>query len=105
MKSLFRCLLVICLFLPAGVLAQPELDTSFNSSGKMYFPGLYALTREMIVQPDNKIVMVLGECSVSAGAQRPFCLFRLNEDGSPDSTFGNNGNFYLSGIPSVAYGA
>jgi len=50
MKSLFRCLLVICLFLPAGVLAQPELDTSFNSSGKMYFPGLYALTREMIVQ-------------------------------------------------------
>jgi uncharacterized delta-60 repeat protein len=104
MKNVFRGVFIICL-LQIVAHAQPELDMSFNSSGKMYFPGLYALTREMIVQPDNKIVMVLGECSVSGGGQRPFCLFRLNEDGSPDSAFGNNGNFYLSGIPSVAYGA
>jgi uncharacterized delta-60 repeat protein len=104
MKNVLRCILITCL-LQMVAYAQPELDMSFNSSGKRYFPGLYALPRQMLIQPDNKIVMVLGECSVSAGPQRPFCLFRLNEDGSPDSTFSNNGNFYLSGIPSVAYGA
>ncbi len=104
MKSLLSIFLTIGFVLTSGVLAQPELDMSFNSSGKMYFPGLYALTQDMIVQPDNKIVSALGECSDGASNQRPFCVFRLNEDGSPDSTFGNNGNFYLPGTPGSAYG-
>ena len=87
MKKLFRAILVIG-FISVSVFAQPELDTTFNSTGK----AVIGLLEEsgawnIAVQPDNKIIMVSG-CYRSGYAQ--FCTVRLNADGSVDTTFGTD---------------
>lgn len=87
MRNLFWCLLIIVFGLNANVLAQSQLDTTFNSTGKVVLNGALAGARDIIIQPDNKIVMV-SECSTINGGF-PFCTVRLNENGSPDTTFGN----------------
>jgi uncharacterized delta-60 repeat protein len=40
----------------------------------------------MAIQPDNKIILV-SSCGTLEIAHVPFCLVRVNEDGSPDTTF------------------
>ncbi len=79
-------LLVISLIFTSGVFAQPELDTSFNSTGKTLITVAgYSAAWNMAVQPDNKIIIVSG-CS-----NAPFCSVRLNQDGSTDTTYGSVG--------------
>ncbi|MGC2234897.1 MAG: carboxypeptidase regulatory-like domain-containing protein [Pyrinomonadaceae bacterium] len=88
MKNIFWCLIVVGVFLNAAVFAQPELDTTFNSSGKKVLQiGAIGSTSDMVIQPDNKIVLVSGCFSVNVSLV-PLCIVRLNEDGSFDSTFG-----------------
>ncbi len=84
-KLSFLFLLFGC-FLNNSVLAQPELDITFNSTGKtvLYF-GSSGQPQDMIVQPDNKMVFV-GVCN-NIGTIVQFCLIRLSEDGSFDPTF------------------
>ncbi|MBC7910881.1 MAG: hypothetical protein H7Y30_10305, partial [Pyrinomonadaceae bacterium] len=89
MKNLFWCLLIIGFVLNADAVAQPELDTTFNSTGKAVF-NIYNGAWKTLVQPDNKIVMVSGGYT-QANGYFAFCTIRLNENGSLDTTFGNFG--------------
>jgi uncharacterized delta-60 repeat protein len=105
MKSLLTSFLTIGFVLTTGVLAQPELDTAFNSTGKVIFDQGQAYTEDMVVQPDNKVVMDAGQCFNSGTpATRPFCLIRLNENGTRDTTFGSNGQAYTAAIGGKAHG-
>ena len=90
MGNLFWCILIIGFFLNAGVSAQPELDTTFGSGGKtvITFGGL-AWTQDMVVQPDNKIIMV-SSCNHIQLSRVPFCAIRVNENGTFDNTFHSN---------------
>jgi uncharacterized delta-60 repeat protein len=94
MKNLFFCLLFIGLFFSTYISAQPELDTTFASTGKkliQFTSSGYA--RDIVVQPDNKLVLV-GECRDINFGVVPFCLIRLSENGDFDSTFGQT----ISGV-------
>lgn len=85
-KKLSFLFLLFGFFLNISVLAQPELDITFNSTGKNILSfGSSGQPQDMIVQPDNKMVFV-GICN-NIGTIVPFCLIRLSEDGSFDSTF------------------
>ncbi len=84
-RNLLWSLLAIGFVLTSSVFAQPELDTSFNGSGKTTFQimGL-GNTRAMAVQPDNKIVVV-GTCSDINNTYYTFCYTRINETGTRES--------------------
>lgn len=85
-NNLSFIVLLIGLFLNTYVLAQPELDTTFNSTGKIVLSfGSSGVPQDMVVQPDNKTVFV-GVCN-NIGTIVPFCLLRLDENGSFDPTF------------------
>lgn len=68
-------------------LENGDTDTSFGNNGTVYFSN-YAAANSLIsalkVQPDGKIVL---SGAISGQAE----VRRLNTDGSPDSSFGNNG--------------
>lgn len=92
MKSL-PCflLLLIGIFFNINVSAQPELDTSFAGSGKLVIQfGSTGTTQDLLIQPDDKIVLVGGCFSINFGSF-PFCLLRLNPNGSFDTTLNNGG--------------
>lgn len=102
MRNLLWCLLIIVLGLNADVFAQPELDTTFNSTGKVVLSDTLASADDLAVLPNNKIVMVSG-CTTTNGSF-PFCTVRLNENGSPDTTFGpgfptSSSGYVLTNIP------
>jgi len=87
-KNLLCFLLLTGLFLTVSVSAQPELDTTFRSTGKAYLQFTASgMTQDMVVQPDKKIVLV-GNCTNINLGTVPFCLIRLNADGTFDTTFG-----------------
>ncbi len=86
MRNLLWCLLLIGFVLNADVSAQSELDTTFASTGKAVLSGALAGARDVVVQPDNKIVMI-SNCSTMSGSFA-FCAVRLNENGSYDTNFG-----------------
>lgn len=83
-------------------LPNGTLDPSFGGGdGKVTtdFPGLAAVASSVVVQPDGKIVV--------AGGAFPLFTFlgdiavvRYNADGSPDTSFGTNGN----GVVITAFG-
>lgn len=78
-------------WLVARFYSDGKLDSSFNKIGFSYFN---FLTREDIpfsiqVQKDNKIFMT-GCAGVFPKAN--FAFLRLNEDGTPDQSFGNGGS-------------
>ena len=80
--------LLTALFFTVSVSAQPELDTTFRSTGKAYIQFTASgMTQDAVVQPDNKIVL-LGSCTTLNLGSVPFCLIRLNADGTFDTTFG-----------------
>lgn len=97
-KSLLKLVLLTVLFLTTYVSAQPELDTTFNSTGKLVVNGFLTNLQDMAVQPDNKTVFVSG-CATINGPYN-VCLGRLNENGSRDTTF--NGGFVLTRIPGAS---
>jgi uncharacterized delta-60 repeat protein len=65
------------------------LDTSFGDQGTREFPFLNGLTEDA----DGKLLFVAGP----VGGTQPITrrLYRLNEDGSPDATFGDAGSVAL----------
>jgi uncharacterized delta-60 repeat protein len=80
---------VVVRYLPNG-----SLDPSFGSSGivKMTPKSGYYEAGAVVVQPDNKLVVV-GYGSYK-GTQVPI-VARYNENGSPDSTFGSGGMVFV----------
>jgi len=94
MRHLLPYILATSLVLTTAGFSQPELDTSFASTGKRVINfGALANARGMVVQPDNKIVLV-APCTHMSFGSRSLCLVRTNEDGSLDGTFGAS-----SGVP------
>jgi uncharacterized delta-60 repeat protein len=87
MRNLFWSLLIIGFVLNTGVPAQTSLDPTFGPGGSkvISFNGR-AFAHDMAIQPDNKIILV-SSCGTLEIAHVPFCLVRVNEDGSSDTTF------------------
>lgn len=100
-------LLVLCVTLSAAVYSQPELDTTFNLTGKQITdvaPG-FDYGTGVLVQPDNKI-LVFGQAGFGAGGA--FGLVRYNENGSLDVSFGSGGivvTDFDTGSGNIASGA
>jgi uncharacterized delta-60 repeat protein len=70
--------------------ANGTLDPTFGSGGTVWieWPLEHAEARAVAVQPDGKIV-VAG--FFGADSKYEFLLLRCNSNGSPDTSFGNNG--------------
>lgn len=87
MRNLFWCFLIIGFVLNIGVSAQTALDPTFGPGGSSFpsFNGR-AYAHDMAIQPDNKIILV-SSCGTLEITHVPFCLVRVNEDGSSDTTF------------------
>lgn len=87
-RIIYSCFLFFTLLATAN--AQPELDITFNGSGKVItiFGGA-ATAYQPLIQADNKIIAV-GVWNSLAGATY-FALTRYNSDGSADTSFGNQG--------------
>jgi uncharacterized delta-60 repeat protein len=96
--------LFIGILLNSNVAAQPELDTTFGGGG-FYLNNSGAIV-DIAVQPDGK-VFTLGGCNSQAPfGYFTFCVYRLNDNGSPDTTFGNFGfgtsGFVLTRVPGIS---
>lgn len=84
-------LIIVILSLLTSIYAQPELDLSFNGSGKV-LTDLGAgkdVVYDVLVQPDDKIVAV-GVKNEGADVSF-FALARYNTDGTLDTSFGTGG--------------
>lgn len=83
-------LILILSFITTAV-AQPELDISFNGTGKVTTDvgAGTDLVSEILVQPDQKIVAVGSTGCGETGTC--FALTRYNTNGSLDTSFGDNG--------------
>ena len=87
MKNFACVLLFLQIICSSNILAQSELDLTFNSSGKVRIEWDLTNVEDTAVQPDNKIVYV-SSCNI-AGTLYSICLGRLNENGTYDTTFGS----------------
>jgi len=102
MKKIFIslvCFANISIYSQDGV-----LDTSFSEDGKLFLDTVFnypnsstEIIYDVLEQPDGKTVY-LGKSFSSSGFFEPiYCnVFRLNTDGTLDSTFGDNGFFSYS---------
>ena len=74
----------------ARLLTDGNYDNTFGSNGVVYLDigDGNDMASSLVLQPDGKII--IGGSS-NDGNDDNFCLIRLNEDGSLDPTFGNNG--------------
>jgi uncharacterized delta-60 repeat protein len=81
--------------------AQPELDITFNSTGRVQsdFGEGSAWANEVLVQPDNKAVAI-GTWH-SPNGNMYFALTRYNVDGSIDPSFGDNGRVSIDFNPNA----
>ena len=77
-------------FAVARYLSDGTLDPEFGTGGMVTcdFAGSTDLGHAVAIQSDGKII-VAGEAL--SGAQNSFALVRYNDDGSIDTTFGNDG--------------
>jgi uncharacterized delta-60 repeat protein len=65
------------------------LDRSFDADGKQVIDfGGYDRATSMVIQPDDKIVLA---GYTDDGSTFDFAVARLNKDGSPDASFGDEG--------------
>jgi len=106
LKNLPLFLFIVFIFC-GSVFAQPELDTTFSSTGKRILQfSTIGGTSDIATQPDGKIVL-FGSCFNINFGSFPFCLIRLNEDGSFDTTFtgpqGSTG-YVFNNIPGYSSG-
>ncbi|MCK6600914.1 MAG: T9SS type A sorting domain-containing protein [Bacteroidetes bacterium] len=69
--------------------AGGSLDNTFGTSGKVSLPGDFNQP-EVVVQPDGKIVV---GCTVYRNQNSDLQVIRLKSNGSPDSSFAQNGVF------------
>jgi uncharacterized delta-60 repeat protein len=79
------------------------LDTSFGANSST--PGIVSVPitdvatdtgyfRKVLIQPDAKI-LAIGYCTSGSVSNGRFCAARLNQNGTLDASFGNNGRTYL----------
>ena len=70
--------------------ANGSLDSSFGTNGRLF--NLLGFEnydiRKIVVQPDHKI-LVAGSATIN-GQQKGWMIFRLFDNGTPDSSFANN---------------
>lgn len=99
MKNLPVLILFIVLALNGSVSAQPEIDTSFNSTGMfvMNFAST-GTTSDVIVQPNDKILLS-ATCS-SNFFFYSFCIMRTNATGGFDTSWGGTG-YVLTNVGST----
>ena len=78
-------------FCMARLLPNGQLDTTFNSTGKVItnIASGFDYANAMLLQPDGKIVL-LGGCYV-VSFNYDFCMARYNSNGSLDQNFGGAG--------------
>jgi uncharacterized delta-60 repeat protein len=69
-----------------------SLDSTFDSDGCVTFsiPTSYSYINKLLVQPDGKIIG-LSIYNINVNIPYKGLVLRYNADGSPDTTFGNNG--------------
>lgn len=71
-------------------LSDGTLDTTFSDDGRVnFFPVGSGVGRDMLLQPDGKIV--IGGYAAIVGSAQDFALARLHSDGTLDTTFGTAG--------------
>lgn len=69
-----------------------QLDNSFNGNGIKVIPNSgYGMASDVAVQSDGKTILVGRLDEYNNNSQYPFTIVRLNQDGSNDMSFGNNG--------------
>jgi uncharacterized delta-60 repeat protein len=102
-RMLVALLPLICLHASAR---DGDLDPSFGNGGKLLLPidpynnpvGSTLIAKDMVVQPDGKIV-IAGYAATAS--QSEWVVIRLNANGTYDNTFGIGGNgiayFYVFG--------
>lgn len=84
--------IVLLRLLPDG-----SLDQSFGTNGKVLYKGnnSSALAKSMAVQPDGKIV-IAGYNIATGGFSEDMLAIRFLPNGTPDNTFGTNGQVAIS---------
>ena len=90
LDPIFLLSIFLCLY--TAVSAQPELDITFNGTGRVttqLSAGGSDSVSSVLVQADNKIIAV-GTYAAS-GSPRFFALTRYNTNGALDSSFGTGG--------------
>lgn len=80
--------------------AQPELDISFNGTGRVN-PDFGVFAAEVLIQADQKMVAV-GQSGDATNSSTVFALTRYNTDGSIDTAFGTNGRVLTDFNPNAA---
>ena len=76
--------------------ASGDLEPTFDGDGKVFITwqldlGSYVEIRSVAIQEDDKIVVAGSRFSDSSGGDLDFAVARLNQDGSLDTSFGDNG--------------
>jgi len=82
-----RCLwtaFVIAVILSGAALAQSEIDPEFGK--RILNAGHAGYAQDMVVQPDNKVVMVSG-CFHFEDGSYTVCMVRVNPNGTLDGSF------------------
>ncbi len=76
---------------------SPDVTFGAGGTGTAEFTdfGGQATGRDVVIQPDGKIV-VAGDACDSSGANCRFALARYNTNGAPDASFGNGGKLTTS---------
>lgn len=101
-----RSLTCVAVVLISGCVwaAPATLDTSFSGDGKfLSATGLSSgIVRSAVNYPGNKLVLA-GQCETNSG-DKDFCVWRLNRNGSLDSSFSGNGSaiFNVTGTTDIA---
>ena len=89
-------LLMVCLLCISAMAAEGDLDTSFDSDGRVTTSignGGNDDNRSVAIQSDGKIVMAGATFN---GHNNDFAVIRYNTDGSLDMTFGDGGKVTTS---------
>ncbi len=70
-------------------------DLTFGGTGQISVPigGIIYPVTDIITQPDDKVIGVGGAINPAVGRYQ-FFVFRLEEDGNPDSSFGDAGRVW-----------
>lgn len=102
MKKFAYFVVFVFIFCCQQVFAQPELDTTFNGTGTYSTGNSFTFQpQDVVVQPDNKPV-ALSWCINTSTQIFQFCLVRMTESGTPDTTFEDTFPFSEPGTALIA---
>jgi len=79
-------------FLAMRLTNEGLADPTFGTDGVVVMDqNPYMVGNAMVIQPDGKI-LIAGTSGEKMPMNNDWCLWRLNQDGTPDLSFGNQGN-------------